>query len=447
MYQIYKKLQENYMQKKLLKNKNFMLLIIGNFVSLIGSNIQQFILSLYVLSITGSATLFASMLAVSILPRLLLSPIAGVFGDWFDKKKAIITLDLVNATVLFSFSAYLLFYNDLSILLIYVLVIILEVTEIFFGSSMSAVLPSVVDKDQYLEANSMRTVLVSFGQLMAPIIGALLYASFGIMIILAINAASFLISAITEMFLKIPKINTNKDKKTVKHFKKDFLAGIKIIKDSKAIKTIISIVLIINFSIAPLFSVGMIFLLKEVLKQSDMRLGLLQVVISISMILSPILLAKKIKHSKLGDVLMKSFLIMGLLVVLIAFAFNSYLMTINDGTLTYILILAISFLIGVTATIVNISVQTLFQKIVPLEYMGRTSTVMGLFATIAIPLGQMLFGYLYDIMNAEFVIIINGLIIIITVFIYKGSMHYIDQENAWHTNKETNKNGEIAYEV
>ena len=72
---------------KVNKTKDFSLLIFGKFVSLLGSNILQFALSLYVLAITGSAAIFASILSVSILPRLLLSPIAGVFGDWFDRKK------------------------------------------------------------------------------------------------------------------------------------------------------------------------------------------------------------------------------------------------------------------------------------------------------------------------------------------------------------------------
>ena len=153
------------MNKKLFRNKNFMLIVFGNFVSLIGSNIMQFVLSLYVLSITGSATIFASMLAISILPRILLSPIAGVFGDWFDKKKSIVMLDLINALILFGFSAVVFLQDGLSIPLLYILVILLEITEIFFHSSISALLPSVVEKDSYLEANSLRTMLVSFGQL------------------------------------------------------------------------------------------------------------------------------------------------------------------------------------------------------------------------------------------------------------------------------------------
>ena len=80
------------MNLKLFKQKDFSLLILGKLVSLVGSNMQQFALSLYVLSITGSATIFASILSISILPRLLLSPIAGVFGDLFDRKRSIVLL-------------------------------------------------------------------------------------------------------------------------------------------------------------------------------------------------------------------------------------------------------------------------------------------------------------------------------------------------------------------
>ena len=416
------------MNKELLKNKNFMLVIVGNFVSLIGSNIQQFVLSLYVLALTGSATLFASMLAVSILPRIILSPIAGVFGDWFDKKKSIVILDLINAFILFAFAIYLFYNEDLTIGLIYLLVILLEITEIFFHSSMSVVIPSVVDKEHYLEANSLRTMIISFGTLMAPILGAIIYGALGLMIAIIINALSFLLSAISEMFIKVPKTKSEDNQNSISGFKKDFVEGIKIIKDSKPIKTIISIAMIVNFSIAPLFSVGLIFLVKEVLLQSDFRLGLLQTVLSASMIAAPILLTKKLKKMRLGDVLVISFLAIGFLIFLISATVNRSIININDGFLSYSIVLVACFTIGIFTTAVNISVGTLFQKIVPMEYMGRTSTVLGLGCTLMIPIGQILFGYFYDIINPGIVMILNGAIIIFTVIVYYKKMHCIERD-------------------
>jgi MFS family permease len=368
------------------------------------------------------------MLAIAILPRIILSPIAGVFGDWFDKKKSIVILDLINAFILFGFAIYLFYNENLTIGLIYLLVILLEITEIFFHSSMSVVIPSVVEKEQYLEANSLRTMIISFGTLMAPILGAIIYGAFGLFIAIIINAVSFLISAISEMFIKVPKTKSEDNVKSLAGFKKDLVEGIKIIKESKPIRTIISIAMIVNFSIAPLFSVGLIFLVKEVLVQSDFRLGLLQTVLSASMIAAPMLLTKKLKQMKLGDVLVKSFLIIGFLIILISVTVNQTVFSISNGLLSYIIVLVTCFIIGVFVTAVNIAVGTLLQKIVPLEYMGRTSTVLGLGTAIMIPIGQVIFGYLYDIINPGIVMILNGAIIILTVIIYYKQMHLIESD-------------------
>ena len=58
----------------------------GKITSLVGSNMQSFALSLFVLNTTGSATKFASILAVALIPQLILGPFAGVIVDWFYKK-------------------------------------------------------------------------------------------------------------------------------------------------------------------------------------------------------------------------------------------------------------------------------------------------------------------------------------------------------------------------
>jgi MFS family permease len=417
------------MNRKLLKNKNYTLLIVGNLVSLLGSNIQQFVLSLYVLAITGSATLFASMLAISILPRILLSPVAGVFGDWFDKKKSIVILDIINGLVLFGFAGIFFINQSLSIGLIYLLVVILEITEIFFHSSMSAVIPSIIDKDNLLEANSLRSMIISLGQLMAPILGALIYGTFGLFLAIIINATSFLLSAFSEMFIKIPKIKAKETKKNFAALKEDFTAGLKIIKDNKSIRTIIAIATIINFSIAPLFSVGLIFIIREVLMASDMQFGIFQSVLTASMIAAPILLTKKIKKERLGDVLIKSFILISLFIASISISTTAFMMSLsNNHLISYIFILSIAFFIGVLVTAVNIGVTTLLQKVVPLEFMGRTSTVLGLLVAIAIPIGQMLFGVLYDIINPGYVVIFNGLVILLGVLYHYKNLKRIEEE-------------------
>src|SRR5690554_1733609 len=193
------------MNLRLLKQRDFALLILGKLVSLVGSNMQQFALSLYVLAQTGSATIFASILSISILPRLLLSPIAGVFGDWFDRKRSIVLLDFINGAIIGIFAVIYIFNGGLSIPLIYIFVILLEITEIFFNSAMSAVLPSLVKKEELMSANSLNSVVMNMGNVLAPIIAAFLYGSLGIKVILIISSISFSLSAISEIFINIPK--------------------------------------------------------------------------------------------------------------------------------------------------------------------------------------------------------------------------------------------------
>ena len=329
------------MNKKLLKNKNFMLVVLGNFVSLMGSNIQQFVLALYVLELTGSALIFASMLAISILPRILLSPIAGVFGDWFNKKKSIIILDLTNAIILAGFAIFLFQGFTLTIGLVYLLVIVLEITEVFFHASMSVVFPSVVEQDDLLEANAFRTMLSSSAQLVAPLIGAIIFGFFGLMVAIMINAVSFLLSAFSEAFIHVPKTNSESNERSFKGFKKDFTEGIQLIKKSKPIKTIMSSAVLINFSISPFFSVGLIFLIKEVLNRSNFQLGLLQSVISASMILTPILLPKLLKKAKVSSTLTYSFTAIGLLIVSISLSIHQLMFNVYDGYLSYIYLLVV----------------------------------------------------------------------------------------------------------
>lgn len=420
------------MNIKLFKQKNFTLLIVGKFISLLGSNILQFALSLYVLSITGSATIFASMLSILILPRLLLSPIAGVFGDWFDRKRIIILLDLANTIIIFIYSVIFITNGSISIPLLYLFVILLEITELFFHSSMSAILPSIVTSDELMNANSTNSLILSIGQLLAPILASIIYAAFGMDVILIVSSIGFLISAIIKIFLTIPKTHKLPEKINIKTFRDDLMGGINIIKENKVISSTIAIGTIINFCISPLFSIGLIFIIKEVLKSTDFQFGLFQSILALSMIVAPMLCSGVIKKITLGKLCFTSFLAVGCVVIIMSVIPSPFLLNLfNTTMIPYVLLIILSFIIGILVTIVNISMGTLFDQIVPLEYMGRTSTVFNLAVTVFIPIGQMIFGSLYDILLASYVILLSGILMMIGLFKYKSVLLKIDepQEN------------------
>lgn len=420
------------MDLTLLKNKDYSLLMIGKLVSLLGSNMLQFALSLYVLSLTGSALIFASMLSISILPRLLLSPIAGVFGDWFNRKKAIVFLDFINGVLIAAFALIFLLNGGLTLLLIYAFVILLEIIEIFFGAAMAAVIPSMVKKEQLFAANSLQSLVLNFGQLLAPTIAALVYGFAGMLIVLIVTALCFVLSAISEIFIRIPK-HTKQSTFTLSHFKTDFIEGVKIIKSSKFILTILGLVAIINFTISPLFSVGLTFVVKETLKASDFQFGLFQTIFALASITAPILLGLGKKTKNVGTLLFRSFLLLSIIVLLIAIVPSDLLLAyFAPNVIPFIFLLVLLFFIGMLVTTVNITISTIFSQIVPLEAMGRASSVLTLASTILIPLGQIAFGFLFDNLAASYVIIICGLILLGAVLLYRKRLLNIAQ----HLSKE-----------
>ncbi len=422
------------MNLKLIKQKDFSLLILGKLVSLLGSNMQQFALSLYVLALTGSATIFASILSISILPRLLLSPIAGVFGDWFDRKKTIVILDLVNGIIIGIFATIYIIKGEITLPMIYILVILLEITEIFFHSAMSAVLPSIVDKEDLLDANSFNSLVMNIGNVLAPVLAAFLYGTFGMKIILIVNSISFILSALSEMFINIPKNHKQPEKINLKAFKTDLLEGVNIIKSNKLISTMIGLGTIINFCAAPLFGIGLIYVIKEILKVTDLQFGTFQMVLSTSMLAAPIICGGIMKKIKIGRLSYLSFITISILILIMAIIPSSFVLsTFTTNTVPYILLLIVSFVIGVVVTVANIGLGTLFSQIVPLELMGRTSTVFNLAVTIFIPIGQMIFGFLYDIISPSIVVAISGLIMLVAIIKYKYALISYDSEEVGTT--------------
>ncbi|NLG82383.1 MAG: MFS transporter [Bacilli bacterium] len=419
------------MSIKLLKRKDFSLLIFGKLSSLLGSNMLQFALSLYVLSLTESATIFASILSITIFPRLLLSPIAGVFGDWFDRKKSIIILDLVNGIIIGVFGIIYFFNGELNLLSIYIFVILLEITEIFYHSSMSAVIPSMVEKDDLLEANSINSFVMHIGQLIAPTIAALIYGSYGIFTLFVINAVSFVGASLSKIGISIPKTNNGDKNLNLSTFKTDFIEGMRIIRSNEFIKTVISLASIINFVISPLFSIGLIFVIKQILKASDFQYGLFQMTYALSAIIAPLFAGAVIKRIKFGKICFIGFINISLLILIMSLVPSDILINnFEPNGFPYIILLVLTFIMGIIIVIVNIAIGTIFNQIVPLEAMGRTSTVLSLAVTILIPLGQMIFGFLYDYLAPSYVIIICGLILLITMLRYKTALFKYDAMGA-----------------
>lgn len=183
-------------------SRSLRLLVLGQASSLFGSAILRLALAMYVLEATGSAAVFAGMLAAAGVPSLLLAPLGGAVADRADKRRMMVTLDLLNG--LFSAVAAVLLPRWQGLAVAGGLLVALSVLGAFETPVVQSCLPAILSGDSLVRGNAAVSQTAAVAALAAPALGGALYAALGIGPVLWASAACFLLTALLECFLQIP---------------------------------------------------------------------------------------------------------------------------------------------------------------------------------------------------------------------------------------------------
>jgi Na+/melibiose symporter-like transporter len=172
--------------------RDFRRLWLSGAVSGIGSWLLVVAIPFHVFALTGSAVATGLTLALEALPALLIGPWAGVLLDRWDLARAMWIADLVSAAAV----GLILFADRDHLWLIYLAILLENTATTVFRPAARALLPSVVGTgDELAGANAINAVTSSTIRLAAPPLGALLLAGPGIEFVLAVDSASYLLSA------------------------------------------------------------------------------------------------------------------------------------------------------------------------------------------------------------------------------------------------------------
>ena len=161
-------------------HKNFTILSIGQFISLLGNSLQRFALSLLILDLTGSAMIFSIIAAVTFLPQILLSPFGGAIADRFSKKWIMVILDTISGAILFGFYLFVAQNDSPSCLAIGILMFCLTLIQSIYDPSVRASIPAVTSKENLSAANSVVSIISSITGLLGPVVAGFLYGLYGI---------------------------------------------------------------------------------------------------------------------------------------------------------------------------------------------------------------------------------------------------------------------------
>ena len=242
--------------------KDYWLFWFASTLGMGASNILQYVLSLYVLDLTGSATLFASMLSIIIFPRILLTPVAGVLADRVKKSRIMALVLAGEAAVL---GAFFLLGEviTIGIVPIYFLVVMLEVGEVMYGGCEAAILPELVSEDRLKDAISISKVDDGIVQVVSPLIAALIYDNLSIALAFAAIGGLNLVAALLQAAIRPAYAVECTDEATRQSMWAEFKEGIQAIRKNSFLSDFIKVMPLANAFFGATFSVSVAFLLRE----------------------------------------------------------------------------------------------------------------------------------------------------------------------------------------
>lgn len=413
------------MNRSLLKNKDFSLLMAATFISTVGTIVQNTALSLYVLDTTQSSVKFASVLVLSSLPQLILGPFCGVISDWVDRKKFMVILNMISAIVIIV-PTILLFNNKITLSVIYAIVITLGFIMAFYSPTSAGVIRIIVKDKNLSDAYAVNSFIDSIEYMIAPMIGAIVYSLFGLKIIFLLNGLSFILAAILQFKIHIPLKKETIDKLSLKKFNSDFSQGITYIFNNKNLWYLAITIMLFNFFSAPLFSVGTGYIAKLQFKVSNEQFSLIETIGVIASFMGPVLYAFTKNKISLQKLFQLSIFISAILILLISLISTNF---INNLFGSYVLYLILFFIISLVEGPLNIAIMTLIQNSIDIEYIGRSNGIITTMFIGLVPLGQLFYGMLFDYMYIAIPYVISAIAYIALIMVYRRKYMLLRKHN------------------
>ncbi|MCL2422160.1 MAG: MFS transporter, partial [Defluviitaleaceae bacterium] len=361
--------------------RDFSLLVIGQVISIFGNMILSFALPLYVLYISGSAALFGLVLGLTNIPLLIMSPIGGMIADRFRKQRVMFWLDASTTVLIIAYIAASGFASAILPIVIVKMMALNAIQGVYMPAVSSSV-PVLVNEEKLVSANAVVNLINSLSGMAGMAIAGLLFAQFGLFPILAASTVCFAITAVMDLFIRVPFKPQDNSGGIVKIVKGDLMESAKFMKARPVIIKCAAVSFLISVTLMSMIMVGTPVLVTQHLGMGMEFVGISQSVMMSGGILGGIftgMLGSKLKISSAYLSILMSGLIM--IPAGLAFLFDMpYL-------LAYVIITGASTLAFAFITTASIQVVSLIQGSTPTELTGKVMSLLMMLPFLANALG------------------------------------------------------------
>ncbi|NHJ22908.1 MAG: MFS transporter [Candidatus Lokiarchaeota archaeon] len=391
--------------------KSYMFFWTGQLFSLFGSMVVYFVIIWWVTETTQSPMYLAIGSFMFIFCQVVAMPIAGVLADRLNRKAIIVGADSLQALA----TLILLVLYQLNLANIWIVLVFISVRSIFQAfqlPTVNSIIPAMVPKDKLSRINGVNFLFTGVVQIIAPLIGATLMIVLPIKTILWVDIITFFIALIPLMLVKIPSVEKNEEIVEKKSFLGEFKLGLKTVKIIPGLVVMIFLSMLLNFLIRP-FDTLMPYFVNVIHGGSATHLAILLVFFQGGMVGGALLTSfKKTWNNK-----------MKVIFGCIALLMTGYGIIALAPPRGYLVIGFGGVAMGLSLPIINALYQTFIQTVVPMDKMGRITSIDNSLSMSISPIGTIISGplaELFGVGNLFLYCAILGMIVTVLVWRFTG---------------------------
>jgi DHA3 family macrolide efflux protein-like MFS transporter len=364
--------------------RGYILLWAGQFVSIFATRMSHFAITLWAWDLTGTATGLVLVGVLGFLPSVVLSPFAGSLVDRLNRKLMLAVSD-AGAALGTAILLVLFYTGKAQIWHLYVVAALMGAFGTFQYPAYSAVVTTMVPKEQYARANGMMTVVSSASGIAAPLLAGALLLVIDIPAFLVIDLVTFGLAMVTLVLIVIPQPESsqgaNGDQSSIW---KDTWQGFLYVFERKSLFWIILLFTVSNIAAAFLYPMMAPMILART-GDDSVILGTVQSASSLGFLVGGLLISAWGGPKRRIHAVNISFIVEGILGALVFGLSGSLPFWIIGG-----------FFSSVGNPIINSAYIAIIQAKVAPEYQGRVFGIDHTVSTVSYPLGQLIAGQLAD---------------------------------------------------
>jgi len=222
----------------------FLLITIGQLVSMLGSGLTAFSLGVWIFQRTASTTQYSLVTFCAAVPPLVILPLAGPLVDRWHRKRLLVGCDLIGAATSAAV-ALLVRFDALSLAGACTIVAVTSAAAALQWPAYSATVTLLVPRDQLGRASGMTQLAMAVPQVISPLLAGALITGIGLFGVAALDVATFLFSAATLLAAAIPSGAPASVERT--SYRRDLPFGWKYIFGHAGLAALLMMFAVVNF--------------------------------------------------------------------------------------------------------------------------------------------------------------------------------------------------------